>query len=277
MKTLVGSLADNKAALGRRYAEWAVSAPTLESAVAAAAMAQDELGHSRSTYPVLKQLGVDVGDERFGGDRRLALLDDELPDWNAFIAANLLVDGVLTTFVAACVDSSLAPMAQRAKKILQEEGSHRVHGEAWAKRLCRGDQRDAFVARLQETWEHAGRWIGPDDDAGVRGGAGRRRDLQDARGAARADARVALRAARRRGRRDRAAGAHVGRLGRRAAPVGAMTCPFCESPKVERVAQWGGQIITAQWRCSDVQLLLRGRPRRLRRRGARHRRAPRAR
>ena len=39
----------------------------------------------------------------FGGDRRLALLDDELPDWNAFIAANLLVDGVLTTFVAACV------------------------------------------------------------------------------------------------------------------------------------------------------------------------------
>ena len=28
-----------------------------------------------------------------------------------------------------------------------------------------------------------------------------------------------------------------------------MTCPFCESPEVERVAQWGGQIITAQWRC----------------------------
>jgi 1,2-phenylacetyl-CoA epoxidase catalytic subunit len=164
MKTLVASLADNKAALGRRYAEWAVSAPTLESAVAAAAMAQDELGHSRSTYPVLKQLGVDVGDERFGGDRRLALLDDELPDWNAFIAANLLVDGVLTTFVAACVDSSVEPMAQRARKILQEEGSHRVHAEAWARRLCRGDQRDAFVARLEETWQHAGRWIGPDDD-----------------------------------------------------------------------------------------------------------------
>ena len=29
-----------------------------------------------------------------------------------------------------------------------------------------------------------------------------------------------------------------------------MTCPFCESPNVERVAQWGGQIITAQWRCN---------------------------
>jgi ribosomal protein L37AE/L43A len=29
-----------------------------------------------------------------------------------------------------------------------------------------------------------------------------------------------------------------------------MTCPFCASPEVERVAQWGGQIITAQWRCN---------------------------
>ena len=29
MASLVASLADNKAALGRRYADWAVSAPTL--------------------------------------------------------------------------------------------------------------------------------------------------------------------------------------------------------------------------------------------------------
>jgi hypothetical protein len=29
-----------------------------------------------------------------------------------------------------------------------------------------------------------------------------------------------------------------------------MTCPFCSSDQVERVAQWGGQIITAQWRCA---------------------------
>jgi 1,2-phenylacetyl-CoA epoxidase catalytic subunit len=61
-------------------------------------------------------------------------------------------------------------MAQRARKILQEEGSHRVHAEAWARRLSRaGDaQRDALVARLLETWEHAGRWAGPDDDPGTR-------------------------------------------------------------------------------------------------------------
>ena len=164
MASLVASLADNKAALGRRYADWAVSAPTLESAVAAAAMAQDELGHARSTYPVLKALGTET-DEVSGGDRRMALLDSDLPDWNAFIAANLLVDGVLTTFVAACVGSSVEQMAARAKKILQEEGSHRVHGEAWAKRLCRNPaQRDPFLARVGETWAEASLWLGPDDD-----------------------------------------------------------------------------------------------------------------
>jgi 1,2-phenylacetyl-CoA epoxidase catalytic subunit len=164
MASLVASLADNKAALGRRYADWAVSAPTLESAVAAAAMAQDELGHARSTYPVLKALGTET-DEVSGGDRRMKLLDSDLPDWNAFIAANLLVDGVLTTFVAACVGSSVEQMAARAKKILQEEGSHRVHGEAWAKRLGRDAAHpDAFLARVRETWNEASLWLGPDDD-----------------------------------------------------------------------------------------------------------------
>jgi 1,2-phenylacetyl-CoA epoxidase catalytic subunit len=168
MAGAVGSLADNKAALGRRYAEWGVSAPTLESAVAAAAMAQDEMGHARSTYPVLKALGAEAGDEGLDGrGHRLELLDGELPDWTAFIAANLLVDGVLTTFVAACVDSSVESMAARARKILQEEGSHRVHAEAWAKRLCRSGEGDELVAALRQTWEHAGRWLGPNDDPGL--------------------------------------------------------------------------------------------------------------
>ena len=27
------------------------------------------------------------------------------------------------------------------------------------------------------------------------------------------------------------------------------TCPFCGAAAVERVGQWGGQIITSQWRC----------------------------
>jgi phenylacetate-CoA oxygenase PaaI subunit len=168
MISLIGSLADNKGALGRRYGEWAVSAPTIESAVAAAAMAQDELGHARSTYPVLAKLGVQREDEGLEGGHPLRVIEQELPDWASVIAANLVVDGVLTTFVASARDSALEPLAQRARKILQEEGAHRVHAEAWLKRICRtgGDDRELLRRRVAEMWDQAARWPGPADHPG---------------------------------------------------------------------------------------------------------------
>jgi ring-1,2-phenylacetyl-CoA epoxidase subunit PaaC len=174
MISLIGSLADNKGALGRRYGEWAVSAPTIESAVAAAAMAQDELGHSRSTYPVLAKLGVERDDEGLGAGHPLAVLEHGLPDWASFIAANLVIDGILTTFVATARDSSIEALAQRARKILQEEGAHRVHAEAWLRRMCRseGANRDLLLARIEEMWREASRWPGPTDHPGYRAAIG---------------------------------------------------------------------------------------------------------
>lgn len=166
--SLIGSLADNKGALGRRYGEWAVSAPTIESAVAAAAMAQDELGHARSTYPVLAKLGVQRDDEGLETGHPLRVLEQELPDWASFIAANLVVDGIITTFVATARSSSIEALAQRARKILQEEGAHRVHAEAWLRRMCRagGSDRELLLRRVEEMWREASRWPGPADHPG---------------------------------------------------------------------------------------------------------------
>ncbi len=170
MVSLIGSLADNKSALGRRYGEWAVSAPTIESAVAAAAMAQDELGHARSTYPVLAKLGVTREEDVLDVGHPLRVLEHELPDWASFIAANLVVDGVLTTFVATARESSIEPLAARSRKILQEEGAHKVHAEAWAKRMCRagGGDRELLLTRIEQMWAQAARWPGPDDHSGYR-------------------------------------------------------------------------------------------------------------
>lgn len=175
MISLVGSLADNKSALGRRYGEWAVSAPTIEAAVAAAAMAQDELGHARSTYPVLAKLGVARDGEGLDAGRPLAAIERELPDWASVIAANLVIDGILTTFVASARDSSIEPLAQRARKILQEEGAHRTHAQAWLRRLHRAGGADAELLgrRIGEMWRQAARWPGPDDHPGYRAAIGR--------------------------------------------------------------------------------------------------------
>ena len=170
MISLIASLADNKCALGRRYGEWAVSAPTIESAVAAAAMAQDELGHARSTYPVLAKLGVTREDDAVDAGHPMHVIEHELPDWAAFIAANLVVDGILTTFVASARDSSIEPLAQRARKILQEEGAHKLHAESWAKRIAMagGHDLDLLLQRIAEMWEQAARWPGPEDHPGYR-------------------------------------------------------------------------------------------------------------
>jgi ring-1,2-phenylacetyl-CoA epoxidase subunit PaaC len=167
MVALISSYADNKGALGRRYGEWAVSGPTVEAAVAAAAMAQDELGHARSTYPVLAKLGHPREEDGLDTSHALPMLREELPDWASMIAANLAIDGILTTWIAGARDSSIEPLAQRARKILQEEGAHKVHAEAWTRRICRSDDRDLLLRRIGEAWEQAARWPGPDDDPGA--------------------------------------------------------------------------------------------------------------
>ena len=171
MISLVGSLADNKAALGRRYAEWAVSAPTIESAVAAAAMAQDELGHV-----ALDLSGAGEGwacereDAGFDADQPLVLLDSELPDWTSRRCQPRRRRGADHVRGRAALTARSTPLAQRARKILQEEGSHRVHAEAWAKRIARagGDDLQLLVRRIEEMWAQAARWPGPDSDPGYR-------------------------------------------------------------------------------------------------------------
>jgi hypothetical protein len=220
---LVGSLADNKAALGRRYGEWAVSAPTLESAVAAAAMAQDELGHARATYPLLKQLDAEAG-----GDC-LPVLTRELPSWPSFVAVNLVVDGMLTAFVRAAEDSAYVPLAQRARKILQEERSHAVHARAWARRLARDDRlRDEFAGELRRAWEEASAW--PDDPGFAALTAG---GFIAATPDSLREAVLAL--------LDEALPEPV--------PPG---CPECDTTgQVTLVSRFGGQIITAQWHCAS--------------------------
>lgn len=167
---LLSSLADNKYVLGRRYAEWCTGAPMLESAVAAAAMAQDELGHARSFYPLLRGFpqGRDVTPmEEKGWQQRstsaMACLDERFSTWSDFLAANLLVDAALTTLLVSAVDSPYEPLRQRARKIQQEEAGHWVHGAGWLRRPR--ESHAALASALGAMWDHAFTWFGQADDA----------------------------------------------------------------------------------------------------------------
>jgi len=57
---VVVALADNKYFLAHRLATWGVGAPTLESAVACTAIAQEEAGHARGLYSLLEDFPRDV-------------------------------------------------------------------------------------------------------------------------------------------------------------------------------------------------------------------------
>jgi ring-1,2-phenylacetyl-CoA epoxidase subunit PaaC len=177
---LIERLADNKYYLGRRYAEWCSGAPTLESGVAAAAMAQDELGHARAIYPLLRDLAPGGTDPReVDPDTRthfinVAALDQEFGGWPDFVAANFLLDTAFSIVFEAALASSFEPLAARSRKVLQEERVHALHGEAWVRRLARGvpPVREALKAALLRMWDETLCWFGPPDEAGELAEAG---------------------------------------------------------------------------------------------------------
>src|SRR5438874_5399489 len=169
---ILSSLADNKYAIGRRYAYWCNGAPALEAAVAAAAMTQDELGHTRTLYPLLDNFTQSEADSAQIEPMtrtlhyHLAFLDKDFAGWSDFVATNFLFDIALTTFFEAAQNSTYEPLRQRARKVVQEERIHAVHGEGWVRRLAKagGAVRAALVASLNRLWNETLCWFGPNDD-----------------------------------------------------------------------------------------------------------------
>ena len=172
---VLSSLADNKQAIGRRYAYWCNGAPALEAAVAAAAMTQDELGHARTLYPLLDNfMQAEADPAQIEPETRtlhysLAFLDNEFQGWTDFVATNFLLDTALTTFFEAAQNSSYEPLRQRARKIMQEERIHEMHADGWVRRLAKagGAVRVALEHSLQRLWNETLCWFGPEDDAAM--------------------------------------------------------------------------------------------------------------
>ena len=153
LEKLVASLADNKLFLGRRYAEWCTAAPTLESAVAAAAMAQDEIGHARSLYPLLRDVAGESPEteaETRTEFINVDFLNRPFEGWTDFVAANFLFDTALSVLLDSARESAFRDLGSRARRMLEEEPLHWLHGEGWTRRLAgRGEGvRQALIDSL---------------------------------------------------------------------------------------------------------------------------------
>lgn len=172
LRRLVLTLADSKRLMGIRYSDWLLGAPSIEAGIAASSMAQDEWGHARLLYAMLKDLGEDPRPLEYerpaGAYASLDPLDGPFPDWAAVVAGMVVVDGALTVALDACSEGCFEPATSRIPKMCSEEEFHRSLGFAWYRRLATsgspeaGDLlREATRSMLPGTL----RWLGADDEA----------------------------------------------------------------------------------------------------------------
>ena len=170
VRDLILVLADSKRLLGMRYAEWILGAPALEAGIACASMAQDEWGHGRLLYALLKDFGDDVEKLEHGRQpgeyRNIEALDESPGSWTELVVVNALVDTALSVQLHALHDSNYAPLRQRVGKILDEEQFHAAHGAAWLRRLSTGTAEAKAEVRsaLERILPILLRWFGPGSD-----------------------------------------------------------------------------------------------------------------
>ena len=171
VQDLLFRLADDELVLAERYTEWQVRAPTLESDISLANIAQDELGHARLWYEVLKDFGYDETDliwERDAEDFQHSTLVEqpfEEGDWADAIVRGYLYDVAEDVKLQALEHSTFAPIRNRVGKVLGEEDYHLEFAENWLKRLAADDDgRENLQAAVDRLYPYALTLFEPTDE-----------------------------------------------------------------------------------------------------------------
>ena len=164
------ALADTKRLLGIRYSDWILGSPSIETGIAASSMAQDEWGHARLLYSMLKKQGFDPFEVEHTrpADRYYSVpaLDRPFADWADFTAAVVVVDGALSVALESFAAGSFALARSRVPKMLAEEVYHRRFGSAWFARLAAagGEGQARLSAAATAMLPSVLAWLLPGDD-----------------------------------------------------------------------------------------------------------------
>lgn len=138
-------VADDEYVQAERYTFWQVRAPTLESDLANANNAQDELGHARLWYDAIQQLGYTEESLLWESDPEdfqhatLVELPFEEGDWADAIVRGFFYDTAEDIRLAALADSSYRVIRERTSRIQKEEDYHLEHEQSWLERMAIDD------------------------------------------------------------------------------------------------------------------------------------------
>jgi ring-1,2-phenylacetyl-CoA epoxidase subunit PaaC len=189
VEALLYRLADDEFVIADRYTDWQVRAPTVESDIAIANIAQDELGHARLWYDLLEDFGYSEPNliwERNPETFRHSTLC-ELPfeegDWADAIVRSYFYDEAEHRRLKALEDSSYPRIHDRVGKVMGEEDYHREHAENWLRRLVGGEEgRDRVQEAVDRLFPYAlTLFEESEDDAAIDDLGIRTRSLSDMR------------------------------------------------------------------------------------------------
>ena len=169
LRRLIVGLADSKRLLGIRYSDWTIGAPSLETDISLASMAQDEWGHARLIYAMLKELDEDP--DQAERDRPAAeyanidVLDEAAADWPSLVATMVLADGALSVALKGFAEGGFELARSRVPKMLAEEEYHAPLGAAWYRRLASSERGGALLRRsTEEQLPAVLAWLGTVDE-----------------------------------------------------------------------------------------------------------------
>ena len=150
-------LADDEYVQAERYTFWQVRAPTLESDLAFANNAQDELGHARLWYDAIQQFGYSEESLLWESEpsdfqhSTFVELPFEKGDWADAVLRAYLYDVAEDIRLSALEQSSYKVIRERTSRIQDEEGYHVEHAESWLQRMAQdGDA----SRRVQKALDH---------------------------------------------------------------------------------------------------------------------------
>lgn len=156
------AFADDELILAHRNSEWVGHAPILEEDIAIANFAQDELGHAMLFYAIVESLGGESGDQlAFFRDsaefRNTQFVEQPKGDWAYTIVRQYLFDAYELLLYQQLAQSTFAPIAAAAAKMVKEELYHLRHMHVWVERLGLGSREanSRMQVALETLWRMA--------------------------------------------------------------------------------------------------------------------------
>lgn len=161
--SLLTALGDDELVLGHRHSEWTGFAPHIEEDVAFSSIAQDEIGHAAAYYSIVAKMTTGDPDRialgRSAEEYRNAIICERANrDWAYTLARHWLYDTADDVRLEALADTAHDELRALVTKLRREERYHRIHADAWMKRIAHGpvEARSRLIDALRDAFAEAG-------------------------------------------------------------------------------------------------------------------------